>query len=283
MKITNAPRIPPAAKSITKGVPLKNLLGAEAIDCLAHNLSLVYRGLDTKSFATEALDGIEPLGLIERARKLAAIMRFHLPANYTQALQVIVASLTEPLSRTQDNGLEVFFYLPHVTFVEMYGLDPEGNNGQDPFDVSMQAQYELTRRFSAEFSIRPFLIQQQQRTLSQLLEWVYDPDPHVRRLCCEGTRPRLPWAKRIPAFIQDPAPVIPLLEALKQDPSLYVRRSVANHLGDIAKDNPQLVFEICERWLPGASHELKWVIRHALRYPANKGDKVADKIRAAAK
>jgi len=194
-----------------------------------------------------------------------------------------LASLTPPLNGTEDNGLAVLFYLPHVSFVATYGLNPEDNNGQDPFETSMRAQYELTKRFSAEFSMRPFLIQQQERTLSRLLEWMSDPDPHVRRLCTEGTRPRLPWAKRIPAFIADPKPVLPILETLKNDQSLYVRRSLANHVGDIAKDNPQLAYDICDDWLDGASNELKWVIRHALRHPAKKGDKVALRIRGSAK
>ena len=147
----------------------------------------------------------------------------------------------------------------------------------------MNAQYELTKRFSAEFSMRPFLIEQPDRTLARLMEWTSDPNPHVRRLCSEGARPKLPWAKRIPAFIANPAPVLPILEKLKNDPSLYVRRSVANHLGDIAKDHSKLVFELCERWLVDSSNELKWVIRHALRHPAKKGNKRAIKIRNAAK
>jgi len=162
-------------------------------------------------------------------------------------------------------------------------LEPEENGGQDSFEISMKAQYELTKRFSAEFSIRPFLIRQQERTLTRLLEWVSDPDPHVRRLCSEGTRPRLPWATRIPAFISNPEPVLPILDALKNDQSLYVRRSVANHLGDIAKDHPDLAFEICERWLIESSNEVKWLIRHALRHPAKKGNKVALQLKTIAK
>lgn len=147
----------------------------------------------------------------------------------------------------------------------------------------MRAQYELTRRFSAEFSMRPFLIKWPERTLARLLEWTRDPDPHVRRLCSEGARPRLPWAMRIPAFVKDPRPVLPILEALKDDVDLYVRRSVANHLGDIAKDHPQLAFEICERWLEGGSTERKWMIRHAVRHPAKKGVRAALRLRKLAK
>lgn len=146
----------------------------------------------------------------------------------------------------------------------------------------MKAQYELTKRYSAEFSIRPFLIHHQHRTLERLIEWTSNPDPHVRRFCSEGTRPRLAWAPRIPAFIKDPSPTFPILEALKDDPCLYVRRSVANHLGDIAKDHPDAALSICDRWLRSASHELKWVLRHALRHPAKKGDQAALRIRAAA-
>lgn len=147
----------------------------------------------------------------------------------------------------------------------------------------MSAQYELTTRFTAEFSIRPFLIQQLDRTLSELMRWTTDSNPHVRRLCSEGTRPRLPWGLRIPALIANPTPVLPILEALKNDQSLYVRRSVANHLGDIAKAHPELVFQLCDRWLNGATSDLKWLIRHALRHPAKKGNETAIQLRAAAK
>jgi len=98
-----------------------------------------------------------------------------------------------------------------------------------------------------------------------------------------GTRPGLPWAQRIPAFVENPTLTIPILEALRNDEDLYVRWSVANHLGDIAKDHPDRVFEICENWLIESSNEVRWIIRHALRYPAKKGNKAALQLRAAAK
>jgi 3-methyladenine DNA glycosylase AlkC len=279
----NMPRIPIAPNSIQKGIPLKHLLGSEAVDCLAHNILLVHPQFDEESFRRVALEGLEPLGILERGQHLARALRQYLPDKYATAIEILLASLTPPLIRTDDIGLAVFFYLPHVCFVAEYGLEARGNDGHDPFEISMRAQYELTKRFSAEFSIRPFLIRQQERTLSRLLEWTSDPDPHVRRLCSEGTRPRLPWATRITAFITAPDPVFPILETLKSDQSLYVRRSVANHLGDIAKDHPEKVFAICERWLREASTEVKWLIRHALRHPAKKGDTTALQLRAAAK
>lgn len=279
----NTPRIPVAPNSIQKGTPLKHLLGAEAVDCLAQNILLVYPKFNEDTFRRTASNGLEPLGILDRGQHLAKALRQSLPEKFSTAVEILLASLTPPLTQTDNLGLAVFFYLPHVRFIAEYGLEPEENGGQDSFEISMKAQYELTKRFSAEFSIRPFLIRQQERTLTRLLEWVSDPDPHVRRLCSEGTRPRLPWATRIPAFISNPKPVLPILDALKNDQSLYVRRSVANHLGDIAKDHPELAFEICERWLIESSNEVKWLIRHALRHPAKKGNKVALQLKAIAK
>lgn len=277
------PRIPVAPNSIQKGIPLKQLLGIEAVDCLAQNILYVHSQFDAEMFRRAALDGLEPLGLMHRGRHLALALRLCLPVKFSAAVEILLASLTPPLTQTEDIGLGVFFYLPHGCFIAEYGLVPEENDGHDPFEISMKAQYEITKRFSAEFSIRSFLIQQQERTLLHLLDWTTDPDPHVRRLCSEGTRARLPWATRIPAFISNPKPVLPILEALKNDQNLYVRRSVANHLGDIAKDHPELAFEICDRWLTNSTNEVKWLIRHALRHPAKKGDKAALQLRAAAK
>lgn len=277
------PRLPTAPHSIQKGISLADLLDREAIACLAHNISLVHPEFDSDAFQRVALNGLKPLSILQRGHHLARALHSHLPERYADAVRILLKSLTPPLTATEDLGLGVFFYLPHVSFVLAYGLDPAHNDGHDPFEVSMLAQYELTRRFSAEFSIRPFLIRWPERTLAQLMEWTEDKDPHVRRLCSEGTRPRLPWAIRIPAFINNPRPVLPILEALKDDVDLYVRRSVANHIGDIAKDHPTLAFELCERWLDGATKERKWLLRHAVRHPAKKGVKAALRIRRLAK
>jgi len=262
---------------------LSSLLDREAVDCLAHNISLVHPGFDSGAFRREAMRDIAPLAILQRGHHLARVLRSHLPERFEDAAEILIRSLTPPQDDTESLGLAVFFYLPHVSFVAAYGLEAGHNGGSDPFEIAMRAQYEITRRFSAEFSIRPFLIRWPERTLARLMEWTGDPCPHVRRLCSEGTRPRLPWAVRIPAFIKDPRPVLPILERLKDDPDLYVRRSVANHIGDIAKDHPALAFEICERWAQGASEELKWMIRHAVRHPAKKGVAAALHLRELAK
>lgn len=267
---------------MTKGGSLKDILNPDAIRCLAANLQRVHPKFPVEPFIAQATDGLTSLELIARGHHIAAALHAHLPKPYSTAVKLLVRSFSPPLARTDSNGLSVFFYLPHSSYIANYGLDPAHNGNRDPFDSSMQAQLELTQRFTAEFSIRPYLIKWPDRTLSTLLEWSRHPSDHVRRLCSEGTRPRLPWGIRIRQFIADPSPALPILDALKDDPSLYVRRSVANHIGDIAKDHPELALEICRKWLRGASPERKWLIRHALRYPARKGNAPALELRKAA-
>ena len=276
-------KLPETAKSIQKGVPLKLVLDKPAINQLGSNLKLVHQNFDKEEFVKELLSEINDLTLKERAIRIAQAMNKYLPNNYSKAIEIILNSLTPPLKETNDLGLSGFFYLPHVSFVSLYGLNKKNNNNIDPFDTSMNAQYELTKRFSSEFSIRTFIIDQPERTFEVLYKWMNDPDPHVRRLCSEGTRPRLPWAQKISSLVIDASPSFIILNKLKADPDLYVRRSVANHIGDIAKDNLETALEICESWLPRSSNELKWVIRHALRYPAKKGNTKALKIRTMAK
>ena len=276
-------KLPAAANSIQKGVPLKMVLDKEAVAQLAENLHIVHKPFDKSSFVKAAMNGIEPLSITQRAEHIARAMQRYLPQIYAEAIEVIHRSLTPPLERTEDNGLAPMFYMPHCQYIALYGVDSAHNDGRDPFETSMAIQYELTQRFTCEFSIRPFIIEDEDRTMKVLYTWMNDDNPHVRRLCSEGTRSRLPWAMRIPSFIKDPKPVLPILEHLKDDPDLYVRRSVANHVGDIAKDHLDLALSLCESWLPGASKELKWVIRHALRHPAKKEHAKALEIRKAAK
>jgi 3-methyladenine DNA glycosylase AlkC len=179
-----------------------------------------------------------------------------LPADYPRALGIVLRSLGPPFASAVGHGMEAFHHHPHAEFVAQNGLDHP--------DASLDAQREITKRASCEFAIRPFLERHPDLALAKLRAWTSDPDEHVRRLVSEGTRPRLPWAPRLRAFQQDPRPVLELLERLKDDPSEYVRRSVANNLNDISKDHPELVVETCGRWLQDADHRRK-LVRHALR------------------
>jgi 3-methyladenine DNA glycosylase AlkC len=244
--------------------PLKNSFGEPAARRLAAMLRAAHPAFPERAFLKEACAGLEGLELVGRARHLAQALRRALPGDYEQAVEIVLASLGPELDRTEGFGMAVFLYLPFVIFV--------AENGLGHFEASMKAQYELTKRFSAEFSIRAFLAHDPERTLARLEQWAADPNVHVRRLVSEGTRPRLPWAPRLRGFQADPRPILPLLERLRDDPELYVRRSVANNLNDIGKDHPALLLSTCARWMKGAPPARRDLVRHALRWQIKKGD-----------
>ncbi|MBI5450360.1 MAG: DNA alkylation repair protein [Gammaproteobacteria bacterium] len=246
---------------------LKKHFGIKIPQTIASMVGEVYPFFDGERFVAEVKKGYQPLELMARGWQIAHHLRRHLPDDYSQAIEILIASLGPRLERTEGLGLAPFLYLPHVLLVAEYGLGH--------FEASMRAQYQLTQRFSAEFSIRRYLEHHPVATLHVLRQWATDPSPHVRRLVSEGTRPRLPWASRLAMFQRDPQPVLALLELLKDDPELYVRRSVANNLNDIGKDHRELLVATARRWMKDASAERQWIIRHALRSAVKQGDRGA--------
>jgi len=250
--------------------PLKNQYDADVPRAIAAMISKVHPRFDSARFVSDVLHGYDALELMPRGKKIAQALRQHLPHEYPQALTILLDSLDQPHGRDPGLSLASFLYLPHTLFVAEYGLAH--------FEVSMKAQHALTQHFTAEFSIRPFLEHHTQATLRQLTAWAADPSPHVRRLVSEGTRPRLPWAPRLRQFQVDPAPVLALLELLKDDPELYVRRSVANNLNDIGKDHPQVLASTAHAWLKDASAERAWIVNHALRSAVKRGEIAAFQV-----
>lgn len=245
--------------------PLRNHFDERVPRTLASRIAAVWPDFPAADFLDDALSGYADLGLMDRGRHIARTLRVHLPESYPRALAILVESVGERPGRTEgDGGMASFIHLPHLQFVEIYGLDD--------FDRSMQALNFLTRRFTAEFAIRPFIERYEQETLALLREWAQDPDPHVRRLTSEGTRPRLPWAGRLRRFQADPAPVLDILEILQDDPELFVRRSVANNLNDIGKDHPAVLLAVARRWMEDAGDERRTLVRHALRTLVKLGD-----------
>lgn len=244
--------------------PLVNQYGADVPKAIARMIAAVHPTFDARKFVSDALTGYNELALMPRGKNIAHALRRHLPADYPKAVAVLLASLDQPHGRPAGLSMASFLYLPHTLFVAEYGLDH--------FEDSMRAQHALTQRFTAEFSIRAFLQKHETATLARLKQWATDPSDHVRRLVSEGSRPRLPWASRLPAFQKNPAPVLALLELLKDDPALYVRRSVANNLNDIGKDHPDLLAKTAKQWLKGASDERRWIVQHALRSAVKRGE-----------
>jgi 3-methyladenine DNA glycosylase AlkC len=153
----------------------------------------------------------------------------------------------------EDGGL-VYIFLPD--YIEQYGLED--------FESSVKAIENVTRFVSCEFAVRPFILKYGGTMMKKMRTWSLHKSYHVRRLSSEGSRPRLPWAISIPELKKDPSPILPILENLKNDPSEWVRRSVANNLNDIAKDHPGLVIELARKW-KGISRETDAIIKHGSR------------------
>lgn len=244
---------------------LKTFFSRDLVRRLAKDVARVHPAFPSRAFVAQASTGLEDLELLDRGKHIARALVTHLPSPYARGVDVLVRSLGPEHASDEliGAGMAPFYYLPHTIFV--------AENGLDDFDVSMRAQYELTKRFSAEASIRPYIAKYPERTLACLRTWAQDPNPHVRRLASEGTRLRLPWAQRVGWLDRHPGQVIALLELLKDDPASLVRRSVANNLNDLGKVHPLLLIETCERWLQQPSPERRALVEHALRSAVKRG------------
>ena len=228
--------------------PLKLLYNQTYIDKLVDRLKQQYPAFDGQQLNTLIFDKHwKNKELKQRMRHIAECLSACLPDNYEKALNIL-----QPVSK-HFGGFEAMFF---PDFVELYGMGH--------YDISMEALEHFTQYSSSEFAIRPFIIKYPKETMQHMQTWAKHDNEHVRRLASEGSRPRLPWAMQLPAFVQDPSPVLDILETLKHDESLYVRRSVANNLNDIAKDHPDIVCDIAKRWL-GFDKNTDWLVKHACR------------------
>ncbi|WP_019639559.1 DNA alkylation repair protein [Paenibacillus fonticola] len=237
--------------------PLKLVYNEEFLSGFAEKVKRVYSPFEGSSFIADVLsEPWDELELKARIRKISSTLGRHLPGNYGEALNVLYKI---------DEECVGFPYLFFPDFIEVYGQAGEH------WELSMQALERFTSKSSAEFAVRVFLLREPERMLRQMMAWAKHPDEHVRRLASEGCRPRLPWGQALPMFKRDPGPMLPLLEKLKADPSLYVRKSVANNLNDIAKDHPSVVIQLAREWL-GDNPDTDWIVRHACRTLIRKAD-----------
>lgn len=230
-------------------------MGPQALATIADAGVAASPRFDRRAFLAAATDGLAALSIMQRVRHIADALRHALPADYRTALAVIEA-MAPQLTHS-------FQAIAVTEYVARHGLDD--------FDRSMDALAALTRFGTAEFAIRPFLALDADRALATMAGWTSSNDEHVRRLASEGGRPRLPWAARVPALKADPTRAAPILEALKADRAIYVRKSVANHLNDIAKDRPDWLLDRLADW-PQDDPHTAWIVRHALRTLIKQGD-----------
>jgi 3-methyladenine DNA glycosylase AlkC len=230
----------------------------DSINTFADTIKKHYPGFDKTEFLKLMFDeSFDNKELLDKMKHTTKCLFETLPKPYEKALDILIKAALDV------KGFEAMA-LPD--FVATYGMEE--------WDLSMPALKHFTQYYSSELAIRPFLAKDPEKGMTYMTAWAEDKNPKVRRLASEGCRPRLPWAMALPKFKEDPSPILPILEKLKDDESEDVRRSVANNLNDISKDNPDVALGICEKW-HGQSENTDKIVKHACRSMLKAGDKRA--------
>jgi len=205
--------------------------------------------------------------LKQRMRHISTVLKIHLSDNYSENVRLLIKIILQlQKNEFKEDSIEYMFF---PDFIELYGIEE--------YETSIKAFEKITQFTSCEFAVRPFIIKYQEKMMAQMKRWSKHKHPMVRRLSSEGSRPRLPWAMAIPSLKNNPAPIIPILEYLKNDVSESVRRSVANNLNDISKDNPKTVIHLAQNW-QGKTKETDWLIKHACRTLLKQGNSEVMKL-----
>lgn len=246
---------------IKEGEPIKDGINRESLRESAVLIQSIYAPFPVEEFIESTIDDTwEGLELKARWRQITLKLGKYLPEDYKEALAVL-----DEVAERYSAGVSIMG-LSFPDFIEVYGQD------DDYWEVSMAALARYTVYWSAEFAVRPFIIQQEERMMAQMLSWSKHDNEHVRRLSSEGCRPALPWGQALRSFKKDPSPVLPILEQLKTDDSAYVRKSVANNLNDISKTHPDLVATLAKDWY-GEDERSDWIVKHACRTLLKKGNR----------
>ena len=235
---------------------LKNLFFTEdSLNSFAEPIKKNYHKFDDGKFLKLIYDDTwENLELKAKMRHTTKCLHKTLPGDYIEVLTILMKAAPE---------IKGFEAMTLPDYIELYGMDH--------WEESLNALGYFTQYSSSEFAIRPFLDKDPELGMFYMSNWAEHMHENVRRFASEGCRPRLPWAMILPKFIVDPQPILEVLEKLKDDPSEFVRKSVANNLNDISKDHPEKVLDICERWY-GKSERTNWIVKHACRTLLKQGN-----------
>lgn len=244
---------------------LKDGFSAATVEGIARQVRAASSRFDAAAFMAYCMAGFDELSLMTRVRRVAEGLQQALPADFEQALAVVEKALgPAPADSPEGEGIAAFRRAPFLEFVALAGVSEPG--------LALPALQRLTRHFSAEFAIRPFLDQHLDATLAHAERWVGDADWRVRRLASEGTRPLLPWGKHVMALKREPGRCLALIAPLATDDSEVVRRSAANHLNDVSRLDVALALQHAESWSAQAGEAGLQTVRHALRTLVKSGD-----------
>ena len=240
---------------------LKDHVDAAVVDELARRFSAVDRGFDSDAFCERTTPRLGDLELKARIELIAReLWRALGDRTADQSLSIVV-----DVARAEPH-VDGWAAWPLASVVELFGSACPSE--------SLDAMEHVTQRMSCEFAVRPFLRDHYEETYRKLVEFTGHDDERVRRLPSEGTRPRLPWGMKVDRLVDDPRPGLALLHRLRHDPSETVRRSVANHLNDVAKDRPDLVVGTVAGWMDEPETDRR-MVAHGLRTLVKRGDPAA--------
>lgn len=251
--------------SDTPAAPLlKDGFNAATVRWIAAGVGAALPRFAGERFVAQCLEGFDALSLMERVARVSQVLCAHLPASFEQAVSVLQRAMGEPGAPSRDvQGIAVFRYAPFLQFVADAGIEQP--------EPALDALEWMTRHFSGEFAIRPFLQRHPRLTLERMQRWCTHPDARVRRLASEGARPLLPWARRVSHLVGDPALTVPLIDALAGDADEVVRRSAANHLNDLSRLDPALAIEVARRWLARGLIDGERTVNRGLRTLVKQG------------
>ena len=243
---------------------LKYYFDRELALLLADKIKDHVHDFNEKDFINCICDSIDNLELKARVELIADCLHQHLPDKYEKAVSALLKILG-PENESETGMFTIGYWLmPIAFFVEKFGLND--------FLVSVKTIYEITKRHTGAFAVRPFLEKYPEKMLDVMHKWSTDENVHVRRLSSEGIRPRLPWARKLELTVKQPQRVLPILENLKQDKSKFVQKSVANCLNDILKDNYETAISVLKTWSSSSDKNTLWIVKHALRNEIRKNN-----------
>lgn len=246
----------------------KNIYNEKFFDKFIKSVQEIIPNFNRKSFLNSIYDNEwNDRELKQRMRHITHTLKNHLSENFNENVKTIL-NLIPVLENNgfKPDNLEFIFF---PDFIEVYGIDD--------YETSVKSFETITQFVSCEFAVRPFIINNQKVMLSKMFDWSNHKHPMVRRLATEGCRPRLPWAMAISSLKENPKPIISILENLKNDVSETVRRSVANNLNDISKDNPKTVIDLVKKW-KGRTKETDLLAKHACRTLLKQGNSEVMKL-----
>lgn len=236
---------------------ISEYFGRNLAELLSAKIIKVYPAFKAAIFCKRVEKQVAGKTYTQRIQILTAELQLHLPVDYEEALPILLSILGE--ENPNETGMFKHYYwiMPIGKFISEYGLRH--------FKLSIRGIEEVTKRNTGEYAIRPFIVKYPDKTLQVMKKWAKSPNFHLRRLASEGLRPKLPWAPKLNIFIHNPDPVFHILEMLKEDEVMFVKKSVANHLTDWIKVNREKTLPIIKAWKKTNNNHTQWIIKRATR------------------